>query len=71
MICTCFGKTLDTTALGRRAGETARLMLGVPAYEAYAAHIASAHPGQAPMSRDDFFIERQAARYGVSRFRCC
>jgi uncharacterized short protein YbdD (DUF466 family) len=71
MICTCFGKTLDLTTLGRRAGETARLMLGVPAYEAYVAHLAAAHPQQAPMSRDAFFIERQQAKYGGARFRCC
>ena len=71
MICTCFGKTLDLTRFGRRAGETARLMLGVPAYEAYVAHFAAAHPAQAPMSRDAFYIERQQAKYGDSRFRCC
>jgi uncharacterized short protein YbdD (DUF466 family) len=71
MICTCFGKTLDLGKLSRRAGETARLMLGVPDYEAYVAHVASAHDAQAPMSREDYFIARQRAKYGGSRFRCC
>jgi uncharacterized short protein YbdD (DUF466 family) len=71
MICTCFGKTLDLATLGRRAGETARLMLGVPAYEAYVTHLADAHPTEKPMTREAFFIERQQAKYGDSRFRCC
>ncbi len=71
MICNCFGKTLDLGKLGRRAGETARLMLGVPAYEAYVAHMAALHPDIPPMSRDQFFLERQAARYGGARFKCC
>jgi uncharacterized short protein YbdD (DUF466 family) len=71
MICTCFGKTLDVSGIARRAGETARLMLGVPAYDAYVAHMRAAHPQTQPLPRDTFFRERQEARFGVSRFRCC
>jgi uncharacterized short protein YbdD (DUF466 family) len=71
MICTCFGKTLDLSTLRRRAGETARLMLGVPGYDAYVAHLAAVHPDKAAMSRDAFFRERQDARYGGGGFRCC
>jgi uncharacterized short protein YbdD (DUF466 family) len=67
MICTCFGKTFDTRALA----DAARLMLGVPGYEAYVAHMASVHPDQAPMARDAFFLDRQRARFGVGRLRCC
>jgi uncharacterized short protein YbdD (DUF466 family) len=71
MICTCFGKTLNLTALGRRASETARLMLGVPDYDTYVAHMEATHPAQTAMSRDAFFRERQGVRYGAGALRCC
>jgi uncharacterized short protein YbdD (DUF466 family) len=50
--------------------QTAQLMLGVPDYDAYVAHVTAAHPDRAPLSKEDFFRERQAARYG-SVLRCC
>ena len=53
---------------------TARLMVGVPDYEAYATHRQIAHPGEPVMSYDDFFRERQASRYGANGgkiSRCC
>ena len=53
---------------------TARLMVGVPDYEAYVAHRKAQHPGDAVMSREDFFRERQASRYGANGgkiSRCC
>jgi uncharacterized short protein YbdD (DUF466 family) len=49
-------------------------MVGVPDYETYVAHVARAHPGQAPMTYKEFFRERQAARYGdggARGMRCC
>lgn len=53
-----------------RAAETARLMVGVPDYEAYLAHRREAHPGEPAMSRAEFHRERTERRYGgVSR--CC
>jgi uncharacterized short protein YbdD (DUF466 family) len=67
MICTCFGKTFDTRILG----DAARLMLGVPAYDAYVAHLAARHPKLEPLSRDEFFLNRQQARFGQSGLRCC
>jgi uncharacterized short protein YbdD (DUF466 family) len=66
MICRCFGKTLDLGLLR----QTAQSMLGVPDYDTYVAHIAATHPDRAPLDRDTFFRERQAARYG-SVLRCC
>ncbi len=55
--------------------DTARLMVGVPNYEAYLAHMAKAHPGDAVMSYPDFFRNRQDARYGGGASkgisRCC
>ena len=52
----------------------ARLMVGVPDYDAYVAHRRHAHPGEPVMSYDDFFRERQASRYGENGAkisRCC
>jgi uncharacterized short protein YbdD (DUF466 family) len=54
--------------------KTARLMVGVPDYEAYVAHRRHAHPGEPVMSYEDFFRERQASRYGEDGgkiSRCC
>lgn len=59
----------------RCACDTARLMVGVPSYEAYLAHMAERHPDQAPMSYAAFFRDRQEARFGARKggggFRCC
>ncbi len=52
---------------------TARLMVGVPDYEAYVAHRKSRHPDEPIMSYPEFFRERQKARYdvGKGKFRGC
>ena len=53
---------------------TARLMIGVPDYDTYVAHMRSNHPEQPVMSYPEFFRERQEARYAVSKGRlrgCC
>ncbi len=73
MICRCFGRSFDLGAAGRRVIETANLMVGVPDYDAYVAHMHALHPETPAMPREVFFRERQAARYGVGegRFRCC
>jgi uncharacterized short protein YbdD (DUF466 family) len=57
-----------------RVAETARLMVGVPDYETYVAHRAAKHPGQPVMTYEEFFRERQSARYDVGKGRlrgCC
>lgn len=54
--------------------DSARLMVGLPNYDAYVAHMAKTHPGQPPMTYEQFFRERQDARYGgggKGGFRCC
>jgi uncharacterized short protein YbdD (DUF466 family) len=76
MICRCFGRSfklgaLDVVALGRGTRATALLMLGVPDYDAYVAHMRAAHPEQTPATRDAFFIARQDARYNGGGLRCC
>ena len=52
---------------------TARLMVGVPDYETYVTHRRTTHPNLAVMTYEEFFRERQEARYAVSkgRFRGC
>jgi uncharacterized short protein YbdD (DUF466 family) len=53
--------------------QTARLMVGVPDYETYVAHRRTNHPGLPVMTYEEFFRERQEARYAVDkgRFRGC
>jgi uncharacterized short protein YbdD (DUF466 family) len=53
--------------------KTARLMVGIPDYQTYVMHRQTNHPGQPVMTYEEFFRERQAARYAVSkgRFRGC
>ena len=72
MICRCFGKTVDLGEAARAARVAAELVVGLPDYDRYVAHIAALHPGQTAMSRDAFFRARQEARFGGgSGLRCC
>ena len=59
--------------LRKRAVQTARLMVGVPDYETYVEHRRKMHPGEPVMTYEEFFRERQAARYSVGkgRFKAC
>jgi uncharacterized short protein YbdD (DUF466 family) len=59
---------------GKCVCDGARLMVGIPNYEAYLAHMGKTHPDQAPMDYDQFFRNRQSARFGeagTGGFRCC
>jgi uncharacterized short protein YbdD (DUF466 family) len=57
---------------GRYLAQSLRLMVGVPNYDTYVAHIQATHPDQTPMTYEEFFRERQQARYGGSgNGRCC
>ena len=52
--------------------QTARLMVGLPDYDAYLRHMAAHHPDRSPMNRTQFFRDRQEARYGGRNGgRCC
>ena len=53
--------------------QTARLMVGVPDYQTYVTHRQTQHPDLPVMSYEEFFRERQDARYaiGKGRFRGC
>jgi uncharacterized short protein YbdD (DUF466 family) len=56
---------------GRYLGQSMRLMVGLPEYDAYLAHMERTHPGQPVLSYEEFFRERQAARYGSGKTGCC
>ena len=49
-------------------------MVGIPDYQTYVEHHRTFHPGPPIMSYEEFFRERQDARYAVGRGRfrgCC
>ncbi len=57
-----------------RLRDSARLMVGVPNYDAYLAHMREIHPDKTPMTYEEFFTNRQNARYGAGGkggFKCC
>jgi uncharacterized short protein YbdD (DUF466 family) len=57
---------------GKYLGQSMRLMVGLPEYDTYLAHMEKTHPDQVPMNYEEFFRERQQARYGDGkRGGCC
>ena len=62
-------------ACRKRLREGARLMIGVPDYDTYVAHMRQSHPDRRGMTYAGVFPERQSARYGEGTttrgFRCC
>lgn len=60
---------------GKYLGQMANLMVGIPDYDNYVQHVKLNHPDQEPMTYEEFFKERQEARYGgkggTGGFRCC
>jgi uncharacterized short protein YbdD (DUF466 family) len=63
----------DILTLTEWTVRTARLMVGIPDYQTYVEHRRTFHPDQPIMSYEEFFRERQDARYAVGkgRFRGC
>ncbi len=57
----------------RQLSKSLRLMVGVPEYSTYVDHMKIAHPDLPIMSHEEFFRERQEARYGSKGRlnRCC
>lgn len=57
----------------RQLSQSMRLMVGMPEYSTYVEHMKTAHPDQSMMSYEEFFRERQEARYGSKGRlnRCC
>lgn len=63
----------ELSKAGRYLGQTMRLMVGLPEYGTYVTHMENTHPGEPMMSYEEFFRERQDARYGGNGRvgRCC
>ncbi len=56
----------------RTLQEAARMMIGLPDYDRYCAHVRQHHPQTQPMTRTAFFRDRQQQRYGgKGGGRCC
>ncbi|MDQ2990132.1 MAG: YbdD/YjiX family protein, partial [Pseudomonadota bacterium] len=45
----------DLAKAGRYLGQSMRLMVGLPEYDTYVAHMEQTHPGEPMMSYDEFF----------------
>ncbi|MCE1236272.1 MAG: YbdD/YjiX family protein [Hyphomicrobiales bacterium] len=75
MTCRICGLKLpDGGAILGRVAQTARLMVGVPDYDAYVEHRRVTHPDEPVMTQAEFFRDRQDRRYGGGPngvFRCC
>ncbi len=57
----------------RQFSQSLRLMVGMPEYSTYVEHMRAVHPERPVMSYEEFFRERQQARYGGNGkiSRCC
>ena len=70
----CKPLRLDLSRLATKLRAGASLMVGQPDYDVYAKHRRENRPGDPIMSREEFFLERQARRFGEGgerAFRCC
>ena len=61
----------DVQTAGRYLGQTMRLMIGLPDYDGYVAHMRATHPDRPVMTYEEFFRERQDARYRGRVGKCC
>ncbi|GAB4063759.1 YbdD/YjiX family protein [Uliginosibacterium sediminicola] len=61
----------DLARMGEYLGQAARMMVGQPDYDTYVQHIRTTHPERRPMSYEEFFRERQEARFGGATGKCC
>ncbi len=70
----CGPLRLDLARLATKLRAGASLMVGQPDYDVYAKHLRENHAGEPVMTREEFFLERQARRFGeggARAFRCC
>ncbi len=64
----------DLSRMGKYLGQAARMLVGMPDYDTYVEHMRNKHPDKPVMTYEEFFRERQEARYGGGRGRligCC
>jgi len=59
------------TGAWKQVARGARLMVGQPDYAAYVQHMREHHPDRPVMSFPEFFRDRENARYGGGKGRCC
>ena len=57
--------------MGEYLGQAARLMVGLPDYDTYVQHLRTTHPDKPVMTYEEFFRERQEARFGGATGKCC
>ncbi len=55
----------------RAAGAVTRRIIGAPDYERYLAHLRQYHPGERPLSRQEFSRRRLEEKYSKPGARCC
>lgn len=55
---------MNMRLLWQKLREGGALMVGVPDYERYLAHMREVHPELVPLNRDAFVRSRMQARYG-------
>ena len=64
----------DLSRMGKYLGQAARMLVGMQDYDTYLEHMQSTPRHQRVMSYEEFFRERQDARYGGGKgrpIRCC
>lgn len=66
-------QALDIARVGRYLRQSLHLMVGMPDYGTYLAHMAATHPEDVVMTYEEFFRDRQDAKYGGRgrMARCC
>ncbi|CDL36359.1 putative small protein yjiX [Salmonella enterica subsp. houtenae serovar Houten] len=47
------------------------MLIGIPDYDNYVEHMKTNHPDKPYMTYEEFFRERQEARYGSGGSSCC
>lgn len=55
-------------------GQASKMLIGIPDYDNYVEHMKTNHPDKPYMTYNEFFRERQEARYGgggEGGVRCC
>ncbi|MGC3962973.1 MAG: YbdD/YjiX family protein [Rhodocyclaceae bacterium] len=61
----------DLARMGQYLGQAARALVGLPDYDTYVQHMRTTHPDRTPMTYEEFFRERQEARYSGGTGKCC
>ena len=55
----------------QRIAAVVRRIIGAPDYDRYVKHVCEAHPGDAPLSREEFYRAQLEGKYTRPGSRCC